>query len=252
LVQQSQRMRELHLVIEFDKPNHIPTTAAAVAIKQILARVHQETGLMIIVQGAQSHPAAQPESPFRMPILSLEVLQQRNLPLQFVEGLTIHGLLTSIGSIRQTAPRSQATMVGARKKLSPMAPAFAQQQTLSRRRYTQRRIVDGSGERDGSRQPGAAASRDLPAAICSQAACRQLKLNGDDGASQRGRIVNVFLQGRQMPRRTQRLVCRSSWHCRHRPPWPMIVSPRQSGHQRGRRSNRITPARRCLLTLRVR
>jgi len=187
-----------------------------------------------------------------MPIMSLEVLQQRNLLFQFVESLTIHGLLASICSIRQAALRSQATMVGTRKNSSLMALAFTQQQMLSTRRHTQRRMVDGSGERDGSRQGGTASSRDLPAATCSQADCRQRKLNGAEGASQRGTTVNVLLQGRQMPRRTQRLLCRSSWHCRNRRPWPMMVCSRQTGHRRGSRPSGTTPARCCLSPLAVR
>ncbi len=42
------------------------------------------------------------------------------LLFQIVESLAIHGLLASISRIRQTAVRSQATMVGVRKKYSPM------------------------------------------------------------------------------------------------------------------------------------
>ena len=55
-------------------------------------------------------------------------------------------------------------MVGARKKCGPMAPAITQQQTLSSRRWAHRRIVDGSGKRDGSLQCGAACSAESPAA----------------------------------------------------------------------------------------
>ena len=53
----------------------------------------------------------------------------------------------------------------------------------------------GSGERDGSLQCGAACSTESPAAMCSQACCRQRKLKCADGASQSGRTVNVFLHG---------------------------------------------------------
>ena len=91
--------------------------------------------------------------------------------------------------------RSQATMVGVRKKCSPMTPAFTQQQTLSSRRCAHRRRVDGSGERDGSWQCGAACSTESPVAMCSQACCRQRKLNGAEGASQSGKMVKVFPQG---------------------------------------------------------
>ena len=86
-----------------------------------------------------------------------------NLLFQLVESLAIHGLLASIGRIRQTAPRSQARMVGVRRKCSPVAPAFTQHHRLSSRRCAHRRRVDGSGKRDGSLQCGAACSAESPA-----------------------------------------------------------------------------------------
>ena len=85
-------------------------------------------------------------------------------------------------------------MVGARKKCAP-APAFTQEHTLSRRRCTRRRRVEGSGECDGSLQGGAACSTEAPAAMLSQACCRQRKLKGAGGASQSGKMVKVFLHG---------------------------------------------------------
>ena len=151
---------------------------------------------MISMQRAQPHPSAGTEGPRRLPIMGLQIAHQGNLPFQIVEILAIHGLLASISRIRQTIPKSQATMVGARKKCSPtMTPAFTQQHTLSRRRCAHRRRVDGSGERDGSWQCGAACSTEVPAAMLSQACCRQCKLNGAEGANQSGKIVNVLPQG---------------------------------------------------------
>jgi hypothetical protein len=127
--------------------------------------------------------------------MRLQVAHERNLLFQVVESLAIHGLLASISRIRQAARKSQATMVGIRKKRSPTTPAFTQQQTLSSRRCAHRRRVDGSGERDGSWQCGAACSTESPAAMCSQACCRHGRLKGAEGASQSGKIVKVFLQG---------------------------------------------------------
>ena len=121
--------------------------------------------------------------------MRLQIAHQGNLLFQVVESLAIHGLLASMGRIRQTAPRSQARMVGARKKCAPMAPAFTQQHTLSSRRCAHRRRVEGSGERDGSLQCGAACSTESPAAMFSQACCRQRKLKCPEGASQSGKIV---------------------------------------------------------------
>ncbi|HEY6371174.1 MAG TPA: hypothetical protein VIX37_11395 [Candidatus Sulfotelmatobacter sp.] len=115
-----------------------------------------------------------------------------------------------MGRIRQIVLRSQATVVGARKKCATVAPALTQQHTLSRRRCAHLRRVDGSGERDGSLQCGTARSTESPAARFSQACCRQRKLKGAEGTSQSGKIVKVWLQGWQTPRRTQMRSCRSS------------------------------------------
>ena len=144
---------------------------------------------------AQPHPSATAERPCGLPIMRLQITHERDLLFQVVEGLAIHGLLASIGRIRQSAPRSQATMVGGRKKYAAIAPTFSQQHTLSRRRGAHRRRVDGSGERDGSLQCGAACSTESPAAMRSQACCRHCKLKGADGASQSGKIVKVLLHG---------------------------------------------------------
>ena len=195
LAQQRQGLRELHLVIEFGEANHVPAAATAVAVEKVFVGIHQEAWFVISMQRAQPHPSATAEWPRRVPIMRLQIAHQGNLLFQLVESLAIHGLLASIGRIRQSAPRSQATMVGARKKCAPMAPAFTQQHTLSRRRCAHRRRVDGSGERDGSLQCGAACSTESPAAMLSQACCRQRKLKGADGASQSGKIVKVLLHG---------------------------------------------------------
>ena len=86
-------------------------------------------------------------------------------------------------------------MVGDRKNRAGMAKAFTQQHTLSRRRCAHRRSVDGSGERDGSLQCGAACSTEIPAATLSQACCRQRKVKGAEGTSQPAKIVKVLLHG---------------------------------------------------------
>jgi len=170
------------------------------------------------MQWAQPHPSARAEGPRRGPIMRLQIAHQGDLLFQVFESLAIHGLLASMGRIRQSALRSQATMVGARKKRWPIAPVFAQQRTLSRRRCAHRCRVDASGERDGSLQCGAACSTGAPAPTLSQACCRQRKLKGAEGTSQLGKTVKVFPHGLQIPRRTQMLSCRSSWAWRNRRP----------------------------------
>jgi hypothetical protein len=56
-------------------------------------------------------------------------------------------------------------------------------------------------------QCGAACSTGSPAAMRPQACCRQRMLKGAEGARQSGKIVKVFPQERQTPRRTQILSC---------------------------------------------
>jgi hypothetical protein len=79
------------------------------------------------MQGTQTYPTAAGNWPHWGPIVPFQIVQQWNLMLQIVESLASHGLLASIGRIRQSAQRSQATMVGACKKMSRIAPAFTQQ-----------------------------------------------------------------------------------------------------------------------------
>ena len=197
-------------MIEFGEANHVTAAVAAIAVEEVLERIHQKAWFMIFVQRAQSHDSTPAECSGRPPILGLQIVQQRNLLFQLVESLTTHGLLASMGRIRQSAPRSQARMVGNCKKCWCCTPALSQHHTLMSRRCTHRRTVDGSGKCVGSLQCGAACSAVSPAAMCAQACCRQCKVKGADGASQPGKAVKVFRHGRQMPRRTQMRSCWSS------------------------------------------
>ena len=106
-------------MIEFGKANHVTAATTAVAVEQALTGIHQETWFVIGVQRTQSHQATAAEMSGRLPILRLQIVQQRNLLFQLIESLATHGLLASIGRIRQSAPRSQARMVGVCKKCSP-------------------------------------------------------------------------------------------------------------------------------------
>jgi hypothetical protein len=75
LVQQSQGLRELHLVVEFGETNDVTTAAAAVTIEQILVGVNEKAGLPVGVQRTQSQKAAEADRPGLLPIVSLQVLQ---------------------------------------------------------------------------------------------------------------------------------------------------------------------------------
>jgi hypothetical protein len=103
-------------MIEFGEANDVAAAAAAVAVEEIFVGVEQKAGLVVGVQRTQPQEAAEADGPGLLPTMCLEILQQWNLPFQFIERDSIHGLLASIGRIRQSALRSQATMVGDCKK----------------------------------------------------------------------------------------------------------------------------------------
>jgi len=182
-------------MVEFDEANDVAAAAATIAVEQVLAGVNEKAGLMVSVQRTQSQETPEPDGPGLLPIVCLQVLEQRNLLFQFIERSSSHGLLASIRRIRQAAARSQARMVGARKRCKPARPALTQQQRLSSRRHAHRRKVEGSGKRVGSLQCGAACSTDSPVAIRSHASCRQRRVYCPDGASHSGKIVKVFPHG---------------------------------------------------------
>jgi hypothetical protein len=203
-------------MIEFDEADDVAAATTAVAVEEILLRVHQQAGFVIWVQRTQPQEAAEADGPGLLPTMCLEILQKWNLLFEFIESGSIHGLLASIGRIRQKAMKSQATMVGDRKKCT--ASHLSQHHRVNNRRWAHRRRVEGSGERDGSLQCGADRSTEAPAAMLSHACFRQCKLKGAEGASQSGRIVKVFPQGRQIPRRTHMRSCWSSSAWRSRCP----------------------------------
>jgi hypothetical protein len=151
--------------------------------------------------------------------MCVEIIQNRNLAFQIVERLACHGLLAPSGRIRRHATKSQARMVGARRK----CPLLVQNHTLSSRRQHHRRTVDGSANREGSLQCGAACSAGSPALIRSHACWRHRKVKGANGISHSGKTVKVFRHGWQIPRRTHTRWCLSSLASRSRRPWPMIV-----------------------------
>ncbi len=130
---------------------------------------------MILMQRAQPHPSAAAELPCRPPIMCLEIVQQRNLLLQLVESLAIHGLLASSGRIRQQRGQIPGKDGGRLAESARPVDCLHQHHTLSSRRHAHRRRVDGSGKRDGSLQCGAACSATSPALIRSQACWRQRK-----------------------------------------------------------------------------
>src|SRR5687768_16047279 len=101
LAESRQRLRGLYLLIASGEANHVPAAAAAITIEQVFERIHQKAWFVIFVQRTQSHESSTAEPSGRAPIIGLQIVQQRKLLFQLVEGLTTHGLLASIGRIRQ-------------------------------------------------------------------------------------------------------------------------------------------------------
>ena len=105
-------------MIELGEANDVAAATAAVAVEEICVWV-DKAGLVVGVQWTQPQQAAEADGLGLLPVMCLEILQQRNLLFQFIERCSIHGLLASMGRIRQSALRSQATMVGLNKKYFP-------------------------------------------------------------------------------------------------------------------------------------
>jgi hypothetical protein len=78
----------------------------------------------------------------------LQILQERNLLFQFIEHHSIHGLLASIGRIWQSAPRSQARMMGVPRKWSLWAPTLIQHHRLSNLRAFTLRLNQSEREKN--------------------------------------------------------------------------------------------------------
>ncbi len=125
----SDRLAVLPLVMDPSNPNTLYfgtyrvyqtiDGAANWTVEQVLVRVQQKARLVIGVQRTQPHEASPPEASSRLPIVGLQVIQQRNLLLQFIERFAVHGLMASSRRIRHAAGKSQARMVGVWRKLKP-------------------------------------------------------------------------------------------------------------------------------------
>src|SRR5829696_1985327 len=111
-VQQSQSLWECRLMIQFGEANNIATATASVTVEQALVVIQQKAWFVIWMKRTQSHPSIPAQSPGRPPVMRLQIIQQRNSPLQFVNSPAIHGLLASMSRIRPTIHRSQTKMVG--------------------------------------------------------------------------------------------------------------------------------------------
>ena len=105
LAQQSQSLRELHLVIEFGKANHIAAAAAAVTVEKILTGDPPESLACDPCRGHNPIHRPRLSRPAGLPIMGLQIVQQRNLLFQLVESLATHGLLASMR--QNTAERAQ-------------------------------------------------------------------------------------------------------------------------------------------------
>jgi len=79
---QSHGVCESDTVIQLREANHIATTAAAVAVKQVLAGIHQKARPVIGMQGTQAHQLAAGRPSGWLPSLSLQVIEQWDLLLE--------------------------------------------------------------------------------------------------------------------------------------------------------------------------
>ncbi len=72
-------------MIEFGETNHVAAATTTVAVEQVFVGVHEKAGFVVGVQRTQSQKAAEADRSRPLPIMCLQILQQRNLLFQFVE-----------------------------------------------------------------------------------------------------------------------------------------------------------------------
>src|SRR5215831_11358116 len=101
--EQGHRLAEAHLVVQLDEADEIAATAAAIAVEQVLDRVHQEAGLVVEVQRAQSHQPPSRNTARWLPTLSLQVFQQGNLLLDRIHRWPHHVEFASRCRLRPAA-----------------------------------------------------------------------------------------------------------------------------------------------------
>jgi hypothetical protein len=135
------------MVIQFGETNHIAAARAAIAVKQVAARVCQKARIVVSMQGAQPHEPAAADAPGWPPALRPQIIQQWNLPFQFIDLASIHELFTATGRIRRTALQSQARTVDETKILRLVAShnLAANKINMQNNCLAHRRTVDGSG-----------------------------------------------------------------------------------------------------------
>src|ERR1700674_2934285 len=122
-------------MVEFDEGNDVTTATAALTVEQVFVGVNEKAGLMVGVQRTKPQEAAEADGPGLLPIVSLQILQQRNLLFQFIERSSSHGLLASIRRIRQGAPENPGREGGGREKVqagaSGLSPAAEAEQSTA-------------------------------------------------------------------------------------------------------------------------
>src|SRR5215472_8235185 len=101
---------------QFDKANQVATAPAAVTVEQTFLCVDAEGGMGLLMQRAESHELRPGADPKTLPVVPVQVFQQRNTLFESFE-ILVHGVHTP-GSIKLEVlkPSSQPRMVGERRK----------------------------------------------------------------------------------------------------------------------------------------
>ena len=109
-------LAEGEMVREFDKADKVATAPTAVTVEQVFLRVDVEGRMSVLMQRTESRELGAGANAMPSPVVPLQVLQQRNTLFKPFEILA-HGAHSSpsvkIGTLGR---RSQARMVGKRKK----------------------------------------------------------------------------------------------------------------------------------------
>ena len=215
---------------QLHQTDQIAAAPAAMAIENVLAAVDVERRLGLPMERTESRHFGASAAPQHFPASLFQVIKQRNALPESVGKVFSHPGFASGIRIRRPAVKSQARMVGGRRILT-----FSQHSSDPNRRWNQRRNVEASGVRSGSRSVGAACSTGRPSQQASALCWRVGKPYCVPGRDQAGSTVQVRPQPAHSPRRTRMLDRRSSCADFSRRPCPTTAPP-QTGQILGSHS----------------
>src|SRR5215467_4319675 len=118
LLQVGEALTKGEMLGKLHEANQVASQSAGVAVEQILAAVDAEGRASVLMQGAEPDEFVASSGGAPAPVVPLQVLEQRNALFEPFQILTHGGYRPSSVRVRTSGTRSQARMVGEKRKIS--------------------------------------------------------------------------------------------------------------------------------------